>query len=118
VANRLRRAVRAVEDSLAFLAIFLLAAFLLVEMVARKVFNTGVRDSTIYVEHLVLAATFIAGAVTSREKKHLALATGMFLPRSLKGSAVAETSHVDAGHIAEMTGGGRKGKSERKGVAL
>jgi TRAP-type C4-dicarboxylate transport system permease small subunit len=87
VANRFRRAVRVVEDSLAFLTIFLLAGLLLVELVARKVFNTGVPDSGVYVEHLVLAATFVAGAITSREKKHLALATGMFLPRSLKGFA-------------------------------
>jgi C4-dicarboxylate transporter, DctM subunit len=90
VANSLRRvarAVRAVEDSLAFLTIFLLAALLLVEMTARKVFNTGVRDSSVYIEHIVLAATFVAGAITAREKKHLALATGMFLPTSLKGFA-------------------------------
>jgi C4-dicarboxylate transporter DctM subunit len=89
VANRLGRVVRAVEDSLAFLAVFLLAAVLLVEVVARKIFNTGLRDSSVYVEHLVLAATFVAGAVTSREKRHLALATGIFLPKSLK--AFAET---------------------------
>jgi len=93
VANRL---VRAVEDSLAFFSIFLLAAVLLVEVVARKVFNTGVRGSGAYVEHLVLAATFIAGAVTAREKKHLALATGMFLPAGLKAFAGTLTAVLSA----------------------
>jgi len=96
VANRLVRAVHAVEDSLAFFSIFLLAAVLLLEVVARKVFNTGIRDSGAYVEHLVLAATFIAGAVTSREKKHLALATGLFLPRSLKAFAGTLTAVLSA----------------------
>jgi tripartite ATP-independent transporter DctM subunit len=89
VVNKLLRAVHNAEDALAFLTLFLLAALLLVEVVARKVFNTGVRDSGVYVEHLVLAATFVAGAITSREKKHLALATGLFLPGSLKAFARA-----------------------------
>jgi len=100
VADSLRRAVRAVraaEDSLAFLTLVLLAALLLVEMTARKVFSTGVRDSSVYVEHLVLAATFVAGAVTAREKKHLALATGMFLPKSLKGFAETLTALLASG---------------------
>ncbi len=96
MANRLIRAVHAVEDSLAFSSIFLLAAVLLLEVVARKVFNTGIRDSGAYVEHLVLVATFIAGAVTSREKKHLALATGLFLSRSLKAFAGTLTAILAA----------------------
>ena len=90
MANRLRpvvRAVRAVENSLAFLTIFLLALLLLGELAARKIFNTGIRYSSVYVEHLILAATFVAGAITAREKKHLALATGLFLPKSLKRPA-------------------------------
>jgi tripartite ATP-independent transporter DctM subunit len=96
VANRLVRAVHAVEDSLAFLSLALLAAVLLLEAVARKVFSTGIRDSGVYVEHLVLVATFIAGAVTSREKKHLALATGLFLPGFLKAFAGTLTAVLSA----------------------
>jgi tripartite ATP-independent transporter DctM subunit len=87
VASKLVRAARSAEDSLAFLSIFALAALLLVELVARKALNTGLRNSGVWVEHLVLAATFIAAAVTAREKKHIAMATGMFLPKSLKGPA-------------------------------
>jgi TRAP-type C4-dicarboxylate transport system permease small subunit len=97
VAGKLVRGAHAVEDSLAFLTIALLAVFLLVEVTARKVFNTGVRDSSVYVEHLVLAATFVAGAVTSREKKHLALATGLFLPGSLKAFAATLSAVLAAG---------------------
>ena len=97
MASRLARAVRAAEDSLASLTIVLLAAVLLVEVVARKVFDTGVRHSGVYVEHLVLAATFAAGAVTSREKRHLALATGLFLPKGLKGPAETLSAALAAG---------------------
>ena len=97
MAGRFVRAAHAVEDSLSFLTIALLAVFLLVEVVARKIFNTGVRDSSVYVEHLVLAATFVAGTVTSREKKHLALATGLFLSGSLKAFAATLTAVLAAG---------------------
>jgi C4-dicarboxylate transporter DctM subunit len=97
MASRLRRRLYAVEDGLAVAAIFALAAILLAEAIARKVFNTGIRDSGVYVEHLVLAATFIAGAVTSREKKHLALATGMFLPKRLKAVVGSVTAVLASG---------------------
>jgi C4-dicarboxylate transporter DctM subunit len=96
VANRFVRAFHGLEDSLAFLSIFLLAAILLLEAVARKIFNTGIRDSGIYVEHLVLVATFIAGAITSREKKHLALAADMFLPGPMKSFADILTAVLSA----------------------
>ena len=97
MASRAVRAVHAVEDSLAFLTIALMALVLLVEIVARKVLHTGVRHSGVYVEHLVLAATFAAGAVTAREKKHLALATGLFLPAWLKGFAQVLTAVLASG---------------------
>ena len=97
MANRLARVARAAEDTIAILAIFGLAAMLLAEAVARKVFHTGVPDSGTYVVHLVLAATFLAGAITSREKRHLALATGMFLPARLKGPAEAVTAALASG---------------------
>jgi len=68
------------EDLLAFAAIFLLALFPTLEVVARKFFHTGVRNSTEYTHQLVLLLTFIAGMITSREKKHLSLALEMKLP--------------------------------------
>jgi tripartite ATP-independent transporter DctM subunit len=97
VAGKLVRGAHAVEDSLAFLTIALLAVFLLVEVAARKIFNTGVRDSSVYVEHLVLAATFLAGAITAREKKHLALATGMFLSGAVKTLAATLSAVLASG---------------------
>jgi len=98
MANRFFKGLHAVEDSVAVLAIFALAALLIAEAVARKVFNTGIRASGVYVEHLVLAATFLAGAVTSREKKHLALATGMFTrqPVSRQSTATAASFNSSA----------------------
>jgi tripartite ATP-independent transporter DctM subunit len=91
------RAFRGLEDALAFLSVFVLAVLLLVEVVTRRVLNTGLRNSTVWVEHLVLAATFVAAAVTSRQKKHIALATGMFLPKRLKGPAEVLTAALASG---------------------
>jgi len=97
MAGKLVRGARAVEDGLAFIAVFALAVMLIAEAVARKVFHTGIPDSGAYVEHLVLVAAFIAAAVTSREKKHLALATGMFLPARLKPFAGTFTAILASG---------------------
>jgi C4-dicarboxylate transporter DctM subunit len=96
MANRLARGVRTAEDSLAFLAVFGLAVMLIAEAVARKVFNTGIRFSGAYIEHLALVAAFIAAAITSRENRHLALATGMFLPTRIKPVAEAVTAALAA----------------------
>src|SRR5665647_579243 len=97
MANRLVRGAHTVEDTLAFLAIFGLAGMLLAEAVAQKVFKTGIKESQVYIEQLVLAATFIAAAVTAREKKHLALATGLFLPARLKGLATTLSAALASG---------------------
>jgi tripartite ATP-independent transporter DctM subunit len=96
VASRVVRAFRAVEQSLAFLSILFLALVLLFEAVARKVFHTGIPDSTNYVQHLVLAATFIAAAITSREGKHLALATAMSLREPVRSVAAVSTAVLSA----------------------
>jgi C4-dicarboxylate transporter DctM subunit len=97
MANRLVRGAHTVEDTLAFLAIFGLVMMLLAEVVAQKIFNTGIEDSEVNVQHFVLAATFIAAAITAREKKHLALATGMFLPERLKAFAATVSAALSSG---------------------
>jgi len=93
VANRLGRAVHALEDSLAFLSIGLMALLLVGEVVARKFFRTGIPDSTAVVQHLVLVATFVAAAFTSREKRHLSLASGWTIGEPFK-SVVGTMSGV------------------------
>ena len=72
--NRPLRFLFRLEDWLVYLTVLAVGLMLCFEVVARKFFHTGIRNSTIYVQHLILAATFLSGAVTSREKKHLTLA--------------------------------------------
>jgi C4-dicarboxylate transporter, DctM subunit len=84
VAGKIIRAGRLFEDVLVALCLVLLAVLLIGEVVARKFFNTGLPHSTAYIQHLVLAVTFIAAAVTSREKKHLSLAIDWKFPKHVQ----------------------------------
>jgi C4-dicarboxylate transporter DctM subunit len=72
------------ENITAYAAIFLLALFPTMEVVARKFFHTGVPESYGYTHHLVLIVTFIGGMITSREKKHLSLSLNLKIKEPLK----------------------------------
>jgi C4-dicarboxylate transporter, DctM subunit len=65
------------ENHVAYAALILLAVLPVIEVIARKVFKTGVPNSSDYLQHLVLWLTFIGGMITSRERKHLSLSAAM-----------------------------------------
>lgn len=69
--------VERIELSLAGVVLLLLAGIPFVEIIIRKVFQTGIPGSYDYIIHLVLWVTFIGGMVTTREKGHLALTAGL-----------------------------------------
>ncbi|MGQ9800587.1 MAG: TRAP transporter large permease [Candidatus Saccharicenans sp.] len=62
------------EDIVVNFVLLAVAFLLFFEIIARNFFHTGIRNSTLYVQHLILVVTFLAGAITSRQKKHLTLA--------------------------------------------
>lgn len=64
------------ENFAAFFAVFLLALFPTIEVVAR-LFKTGVANSLAYTQYLGLILTFIAAMITSREKQHLSLSLNL-----------------------------------------
>ncbi len=78
-----RKNARWLESLLAFLAIFLLALFPNLEVIARKFFHTGVRNSTEFTHQLVLVLAFIGAAITSRENRHLSLTLNLKMKPSL-----------------------------------
>lgn len=81
---------KGLEDLLAFLSVFLLALFPFLEVIARKFFHTGIRNSTEYTHHLVLILAFIGAAITTRENRHLSLTLNFkFRPRILSRIQVA-----------------------------
>lgn len=78
-----RQKARWIESLLAFLTIFLLALFPNLEVIARKFFHTGVRNSTEFTHQLVLVLAFIGAAITSRENRHLSLSLNLKLKPAL-----------------------------------
>jgi len=82
--NPVFKSARAAENLLAFFSIFLLALFPFMEVIARKFFHTGIRNSTEITHHLVLLLAFVGAAITARENKHLALTINLkFKPEIL-----------------------------------
>jgi C4-dicarboxylate transporter DctM subunit len=77
MAGKILRAVHAGEDSLSYLILSLLVLLPVMEVMGRKAFHAGLSGSIDYTQHLVLVATFLAGAITSRAKKHLSMALEM-----------------------------------------
>ncbi len=75
--NKSIQAARSLENLLAFLSIFLLALFPFLEVIARRFFHTGIRNSTEYTHHLVLILAFIGAAITTRENRHLSLSLNL-----------------------------------------
>jgi C4-dicarboxylate transporter DctM subunit len=73
-----------VENLVAYIAVFLLALFPFLEVMARKFFHTSVPYSSVYAHHLVLVITFIGGMITSREKRHLSLSLSWNIEEPLK----------------------------------
>ncbi len=130
MASRSGRAVHALEDGLAFLSIGLMALLLVGETVARKFFGTGIPYSTAYIQHLALAAAFIAAAITSREKRHLSLASGWTIREPVKSVADILSAWLAAALLfafaasafsfawAAFLPGERVGLLPRRGVAM
>jgi C4-dicarboxylate transporter DctM subunit len=75
-AGKLRSGLRRAEDLVSFLLLALLALLPFVGVIARLLALPGIRGSADYIQHLVLWVAFIGGAITSRERKHLALTVG------------------------------------------
>ena len=76
-AGALTRIFRGGENVLSYVILTLLSILPVAEVIVRKVFRTGIPAYTDYTLHLVLWITFIGGMITSRERRHLALAAGL-----------------------------------------
>lgn len=79
LSKRIRTIAFTTENTLASLSLFLIALLPILEILARRIFQTGIHSSSDYIHHLVLWVTFLGGMITSREGKHLALSAGVDL---------------------------------------
>ncbi len=72
------------ENFIAYLSLILLAVFPFSNVIAVKLFKTGVAGSTEYTHYLVFLVTFIGGMITSREGKHLSLSLNFKIEEPFK----------------------------------
>jgi tripartite ATP-independent transporter DctM subunit len=70
-----------VEDTIASLALLVMMALPLAEIVSRRAFSRGIPGSGPIVQHLTLWVGFLGAAIAARDGKLLALATGTFIPK-------------------------------------
>jgi tripartite ATP-independent transporter DctM subunit len=97
ILKKIYDAIHNTEDFLACSILILLSAYPAMEIVARKLFTTGIPDSTVYIQHFVLWITFVGGMITSRENNHLALTAGVdMMTGELKNWVTVATSAVSA----------------------
>jgi tripartite ATP-independent transporter DctM subunit len=88
----LGRGFRALENGVAVAALFLLAAFPLLEILLRTVFETGILGQSAYLVHLVLVLAFVGGMITSREGRHLSISGGYGTRRSRVRTALDDVT--------------------------
>jgi len=83
------------ENGINYISLFLLALIPAVEVILRGFFRTGIPDSQQYVYHMVFFLTFIGGALTAREGRHLSIVIGNeHLPASWKRTVNVINSHL------------------------
>jgi tripartite ATP-independent transporter DctM subunit len=87
------QALRQAENLLAYLVLVLLALIPTLEVIVRKLFQTGIPGSTLYVMHLVLWITFVGGMITSREGRHLSLSLGIERLQAPVGRTIRIATH-------------------------
>ena len=96
------RALNALEDSLASLALLTMAVLPLLEIVLRRVFGVGIPASGPIVQHLTLWVGFLGAAIAAREGKLLALASGTLIPEGRFRTASRIFSAAVAAFVAAI----------------
>ncbi|MBN2536532.1 MAG: TRAP transporter large permease subunit [Spirochaetales bacterium] len=84
-----------IENWISIIILGLIVLLLIIEIIGRTFFLTGIPNSSDYIKHLVLWITFISAMITSREKKHLSLnLPGKVMKDSLKKKITIAISFI------------------------
>lgn len=98
------RAFGRVENTLASLALLLMAGLPVLELILRTFFRTGVTGAAEYVQHLTLWVGFLGAAIAAREHRHLSLSEGIrIVPERLEGPARVLSALVSVAVAAGLT---------------
>ncbi|MCX5777031.1 MAG: TRAP transporter large permease subunit [Candidatus Firestonebacteria bacterium] len=87
--GKLRKYYHKIENGFAMALLFAMALIPVIEMVFRKLLNTGIAGSIVYVQHLTLWVGFVGAIIATRDKRHLTITSlDEYLPET--GKKVAE----------------------------
>ena len=103
------------EDAFASLALLIMVLLPLCEIVSRRAFGRGIPASGPVVQHLTLWVGFLGAALAARDGKLLALATGTFVPESLRrGSTILAAAFGACAAVVLAWGGWQMASIERE----
>ncbi len=69
--SRLSRSITIVEDALVSIVLCSMVLLVLIQIILRNFFSTGITGGAEIVRHLVLWVAFLAAGITAREAKHI-----------------------------------------------
>ena len=73
------------ENGFAMVLLFSMAIIPVIEMVFRRLFNTGIAGSIVYVQHLTLWVGFVGAVIATRDRRHLTITSlDEFMPAPVK----------------------------------
>ncbi len=76
------------ENGVAMILLFAMALIPVIEMVFRRLLNTGIAGSIVYVQHLTLWVGFVGAIIATRDKRHLTITSlDEFMPVPVKKAA-------------------------------
>jgi C4-dicarboxylate transporter DctM subunit len=106
----------AAENLLAGLALLAMVLLPLAEIVSRRVLGRGIPASFPIVQHLTLWVGFLGAAIAARDGKHLALATGTFIPegRWRRGANILAAAFGACSSVVLAWGGWQMASIERE----
>ena len=100
-----RRTLRVAENALVVFALGLMVLLPCIEIVLRKLFNSGVPSSVPLVQHLVLIVSMLGGAMAARDNRLLALSSlTTFLREDFRRVATVFSHGFAAGLCALLSG--------------
>lgn len=96
-----RRLLRRTESAAVVVILLLMALLPVAESLVRRFTGLSIPGASLYVQHLTLWAGFVGALLASGTQKHLALATGTFLPEGrIRDAAAVFVGGLSAGICA------------------
>lgn len=96
------RVFHGIENAVVVLALTLMVLLPLLEIVLRKVWQTGISGSSSFIQHGSLVVGLIGGAIAARQRRLLSLSAAQLLPRGWPAAVARAFSGITAAVISAM----------------